>query len=576
MYFLRCRALSLSTFAAIAWLLLLSTVAPVCGFSQATTAPPANGPQAVAAPQENILPFIKGAWNTLGRSMNECSSISDPKFGAGATSVLYLPYGVTAPPAVAALSKCGVKVENLPKKITGLGTIPVDQLNAHGLLYLPNKYVVPGGRFNEMYGWDSYFIIVGLLEDGERDYSRGIIENFFYEIENYGAILNANRAYYLTRSQPPFLTSMIMAQYAADKKAGKDDKKWLAKAYEYAVRDHDLWIKPPKLAGGTGLARYFDVGEGPVPDIADHPEYYAAIADWLLKHPEVKYDPPDYIAPTLAQGIGPELMVPLCENKACPNAHAVKLSADFYQGDRAMRESGFDPSFRWGPFDGSTHHYAPVCLNSLLYKAEMDLAEMATMLNKPADAKKWLAAAEQRKQLINKYLWNADKGMFYDWDFTTGKQSTYNYITTFYPLWVGLATPEQAKAVMKNIGVFEHEGGLAMSDQQTGVQWDLPYGWAPTNLIAIQGMRREGFNSDADRVSVKFLDTIQSNFKRTGTIREKYNVVTGSDEAPVLAGYHENLIGFGWTNGTFLALLHALPPNEQKSVLQEKAGAKPN
>ena len=95
--------------------------------------------------------------------MNECSSISDPKFGAGATSVLYLPYGVTAPPAVAALSKCGVKVENLPKKITGLGTIPVDQLNAHGLLYLPNKYVVPGGRFNEMYGWDSYFIIVGLL-----------------------------------------------------------------------------------------------------------------------------------------------------------------------------------------------------------------------------------------------------------------------------------------------------------------------------------------------------------------------------------------------------------------------------
>ena len=100
------------------------------------------------------------------------------------------------------------------------------------------------------------------------------------------------------------------------------------------------------------------------------------------------------------------------------------------------------------------------------------------------------------------------------------------------------------------------------------MQWDLPYGWAPTNLIAVEGMRRAGFNSDADRVSVKFLDTIQSNFKRTGTIREKYNVVTGSDEAPVLAGYHENLIGFGWTNGTFLALYHALPPEQQKKVLQ--------
>jgi alpha,alpha-trehalase len=566
---------SVSTSARVTCLLVFVSFSQVWGLAQATTTAPANGPQAVAAPQQSIQPFIKNAWNTLGRSMNECSSISDPKFGAGATSVIYLPFAVTPPPAVAALSKCGVKVENLPKKITGLGTIPVDQLNAHGLLYLPNRYVVPGGRFNEMYGWDSYFIIVGLLEDGERDYSRGIIENFFYEIENYGAVLNANRAYYLTRSQPPFLTSMIMAQYAADKKAGKADTKWLAKAYDYARRDHDLWIKPPKLAGDTGLARYFDVGEGPVPDIADHPEYYAAIADWLLKHPEAEAQY-GYIAATLEQGIGPELQVPLCDNKACPNAHPVKLTADFYQGDRAMRESGYDPSFRWGPFDGSTHHFAPVCLNNLLYKAEMDLAEMATILGHPADAKKWRAAADTRKQLINKYLWNADKGMFFDWDFMTGKQSTYNYVTAFFPLWVGLATPEQAKAVMKNIGIFEHEGGLAMSDQQTGVQWDLPYGWAPNHLISVEGMRRAGFNSDADRVSVKFLDTIQSNFKRTGTIREKYNVVTGSDEAPVLAGYHENLIGFGWTNGTFLVLLHDLPPEQQKQVLQGTGPSKAN
>ncbi len=568
------RSFSPFTKARLAWLVVILSLAQVWAFAQATATAPAPA-QTAAAAQENILPYIKNAWNTLGRSMNECSSISDPKFGAGATSVLYLPFGVQAPPAVAALSKCGVKVENLPKKITGLGTIPVADLNAHGLLYLPNKYVVPGGRFNEMYGWDSYFIIVGLLEDGERDYARGIIENFFYEIENYGAVLNANRAYYLTRSQPPFLTSMIMAQYAADNKAGKADKKWLTKAYEYAVRDHDLWIKPPKVAGDTGLARYFDVGEGPVPDIADHPEYYAAIADWLLKHPddEEKYG---YIAPTLEKGIGPELMVPLCDNEACPNAHAVKLTAEFYVGDRAMRESGYDPSFRWGPFDGSTQHYAPDCLNSLLYKAEMDLAQMAEILGYSGGVKKWQAAAEQRKKLINKYLWNAEKGMFFDWDFTTGTQSSYHYVTTFFPLWVGLATPEQAKGVMKNLGIFDHEGGLAMSDQQTGVQWDLPYGWAPNNLIAIEGMRRAGYDAEADRVSVQFLTTVLTNYKRTGTIREKYNVVTGSDEAPVLAGYHENLIGFGWTNGTFLVLYHALPPELQKKVMQDNGNSSLN
>src|SRR5262249_4685009 len=122
---------------ALCWSLL---PAPVWAQAAAPAAPPQV---AAAPPQENILPFIKNAWNTLGRSMNECSSIVDPKFGPGATSVIYLPYGVTPPPAVAALSKCGVKVENLPKKITGLGTIPVEQLNAHGLLYLPNRYVVP-------------------------------------------------------------------------------------------------------------------------------------------------------------------------------------------------------------------------------------------------------------------------------------------------------------------------------------------------------------------------------------------------------------------------------------------------
>ena len=165
-----------------------------------------------------------------------------------------------------------------------------------------------------MYGWDSYFIIRGLLEDGKRDLARGMIENFFYEIENYGAVLNANRTYYLTRSQPPFLTSMVMAQYAADRAAGQPDLNWLASAYQYSERDYALWTHAPKLAGDTGLSRYFDVGEGPVPEIADHPEYYADVADWLVRHPQVHTG---YIASRAHSGIGPELQVPLCGGKPC-------------------------------------------------------------------------------------------------------------------------------------------------------------------------------------------------------------------------------------------------------------------
>ncbi len=152
-----------------------------------------------------------------------------------------------------------------------------------GLLYLPNRYVVPGGRFNEMYGWDSYFILLGLVHDRQMDLARGMVENFFFEIENYGAILNANRTYYFTRSQPPFLTSMIRAVYEAP--GTTPDTAWLAHAYAMAERDYALWISPEHRAGDTGLARYHDLGEGPVPEMADDSSYYPDVIRWLLAHP---------------------------------------------------------------------------------------------------------------------------------------------------------------------------------------------------------------------------------------------------------------------------------------------------
>jgi alpha,alpha-trehalase len=259
--------------------------------------------------------------------MNECSSIVDPKLGIDAHAVLYLPSAVVVPSEIERLEKeCQVRVRRLPRQITRLGEVMPGQLPTEGLLFLPNPYVVPGGRFNEMYGWDSYFIIRGLLEDGMRDLARGMIENFFYEIENYGAVLNANRTYYLTRSQPPFLTSMVMAQYSADKAAGRQNREWLARAYQYSKRDHALWTHRPKLAGETGLSRYFDVGEGPVPEIADHPEYYADVADWLVRHLQVNTG---YIASAPIVGSGPELRVPLCGEKPCAENRMVRFTADY-------------------------------------------------------------------------------------------------------------------------------------------------------------------------------------------------------------------------------------------------------
>ena len=172
---------------------------------------------------EPILGYITKSWDTLTRSMEECTTVVDPKLAEN--SVLYLPAEMAVPAQVGEMQKrCHIQVKSLPEKITRPGQINTAQLDPQGLLYLEHKYVVPGGRFNEMYGWDSYFIVRGLVRDGRIELAKGMIENFLFEIEHYGTILNANRSYYLSRSQPPFLTSMILSVYEAEKAAGHEDR----------------------------------------------------------------------------------------------------------------------------------------------------------------------------------------------------------------------------------------------------------------------------------------------------------------------------------------------------------------
>jgi alpha,alpha-trehalase len=237
----------------------------------------------------------------------------------------------------------------------------------------------------------------------------------------------------------------------------------------------------------------------------------------------------------------------------------VALPADFYKGDRSMRESGFDVSFRFGPFGAATHHFAPVCLNSLLYKTEKDLERMSSLLGHPEDARKWSHKAEERQKRINQYFWDARQGLFFDYNTVTHKRSQYLYAATFYPLWAGLASKDEAQAVAQNLKLFEQPGGLAMSRTKSEAQWDFPYGWAPLQLLAVEGLRRYGYNADADRISKHFASMVLENFRHDHTIREKYNVVTRSSETSVVEGYAQNVTGFGWTNAVFLELLHESP-----------------
>jgi alpha,alpha-trehalase len=521
-----------------------------------------------------ILHYISDGWNTLTRSTTQCASVADPKLKSA--TVVYLPADFPLPASLKTLqAECKVSVEHLPKPINHLGEIDVRRIQPPGLLFLEKPYVVPGGRFNEMYGWDSYFIIRGLLRNGRTDLARNMVENFFFEIDHYGAVLNANRTYYLSRSQPPFLTSMILGVYESQKNAGKNARDWLERAYKYASKDYELWVREPHLAASTGLSRYYDLGEGPAPEeMHDDPGYYRNVTAYLLMHPETATRHLSEVKKPAAESdlLGPSYSLQLCgasENQHkpdCAQFGTLALTSEFYKGDRSMRESGFDVSFRFGAYGADTHHYAAVCLNSLLYKTEKDLEQMSSLLGHEADARQWRERAEKRQKAIHKFLWNEQRGMFFEYDFQSQKPSTYEYITTFYPLWAGLATAEQARAVARNVSRFEQPGGLLMSRQETGGQWDYPYGWAPTQLLAIEGLRRYGYNDDANRLSYEFLSTVLQNFQRDGTIREKYNVVTRSSEVHVTAGYQANVVGFGWTNGVFLALLHALPPDWVKRL----------
>jgi alpha,alpha-trehalase len=489
--------------------------------------------------------------------MSDCASVADPKLTT--TPVLYLPAGEPIPASVRSMqSKCRVDVRSLPRTIHHEGDLSPDAIPTPGLLYLPHPYVVPGGRFNEMYGWDSYFILLGELADNRLPLARGTVENFFYEIDHYGSILNANRTYYLTRSQPPFLSSMVLAIYDAERSSRPTAARaWLERSLPYLLRDHALWTAPPHLAGDTGLSRYFDLGRGPVPEMADDSTYYVDVIHWLEAHPQ--QTPSGY----LERATTPQKHCPACLQTT---ADGEELTPAFYQGDRAMRESGFDTSFRFGPFSGSTEDYAPICLNALLYKYELDLARIETILDNPAASAHWSSLAAERRQRINKYLWNDELGLFVDYNARTHVQSHYRYLTTYYALWSGLASPAQAKRLVANLPLFERRGGLQMSAVDTGEQWDAPFGWAPTNWLAVEGLARYGYIADTLRIAREFTATVRSSYQHDGAIREKYNMDTASSDVTVTTGYRTNVVGFGWTNGVYLRMEQLLANTASPSL----------
>jgi alpha,alpha-trehalase len=536
----------------------------------------AQGQSGLATPAQlaSIREYIRRSWHTLTRSNRDLAAAAvDPKFkpGAGTSAKRSAETNTNRsanadadasaadssarwPVYVARDEDLGAIVARLRAQLkpAEFARIELRRLPARateaapGLLYLPRPYVVPGGRFNEMYGWDSYFIEVGLLRDGETELARDMVENFLYEIAHYGQILNANRTYYLTRSQPPFLTRMILGVYEEDR-----DRAWLARAMPAVEKYYRYWTEGEHLTPQTGLSRYFDAGTGPAPEVvagerdAEGRTHYDRVREFYRTHEVADYD----------------------ASKFYDRARD-ELTEAFYKGDRSMRESGFDPSNRFGPFSADITSYNPVCLNSLLYVYERDAARIARTLGRAREASLWERRASERRERVNRLMWDERDGLYYDYNFERREVRRYPFVTTFYPLWAGIANAHQAARVAANLRLFERAGGLQTSTNVSGSQWDAPYGWAPMQLIAVEGLRRYGYGREAERVSINFLSLVLKEFVEHNTIVEKYDVAARSSSLGrgLRFGYGSNEIGFGWTNAAFTELYARLPEGERTKV----------
>ncbi len=455
-----------------------------------------------------------------------------------------------------------LKVVILPKKIT---PEYVKSLNDKpGILnlgytkkgneYNGKPFVVPGGRFNEMYGWDSYFESVGLLIDDREDLAMSMADNFAYQIEHYGKILNANRSYYLTRTQPPFFSSLLKEIYAKNPNISKD---WLAKNLAMVIKEYEtVWMQKGVRLTDNGLNRFY--GEG----IGIPPETEEGHFDFVLKKYAEKHKP-DF-----------ESFKVMYQDGSIKD----KALDEYFTHDRSMRESGHDTSNR---LDDLCANLNTVGLNSLLYKYEVDIAFMIKeVFNdnfQDTNAEFWLSKAEKRKDLMNELMWNDEIGGYYDYSFVTKKQQKIESATNYYPLWVGISSDHQADRMIKNLFTnLVEKGGIAgttdISDKTNPNapqrQWDYPNGWAPHQMIIWRGLSNYGYKNEVQELVYRWLWMITKNaVNYNGTIPEKYDVVKCTHK--VYAEYgnvgtefdYITPSGFGWMNASYQLGLSLLTDN---------------
>ena len=394
-----------------------------------------------------------------------------------------------------------------------------DEGSAGSLIVLPEDYVVPGGRFREVYYWDSYFTMLGLATAGQDSLVRDMVENFAYLIDEVGFIPNGNRTYYLTRSQPPFFSHMVTLL------ASLEGDRVYAEFMEQLKAEHAFWMRGAdetsaenravnhvvRMTDSTYLNRYYDAGDRP------RAESYR------------------------------EDVFTIRESERDSQLVARHL--------RSAAESGWDFSARWFA-DGEnistiiTTDILPPDLNALLYHLELTIAEHTELV---PEREAWQGRADRRRAAIEEYLWNPETGWYEDRNWTEGSFTGYLTLAGVYPLFVGVASDEHAAAVARTLeDRFLAPGGLRTSLATTGQQWDAPNGWPPLQWMAYEGLRRYGYDELATEVRSRWMDNNERVYANVDKMVEKYNVEDITLEAG--GGEYPVQDGFGWSNGVYLRM----------------------
>ncbi|MCB1681462.1 MAG: hypothetical protein KDI65_05965 [Alphaproteobacteria bacterium] len=493
-----------------------------------------------------------------------------------------------------------VDIRTLPYDEHGHLNIPVDQ---HGLLYLPHRYVVPGVRFNEMYNWDTAFVVRGLIHSEEIERAKELVDNMLYEIDHYDStILNGNRTYYLPkkkeqkpRSQPPLITAKVLAVYHHyDKLQNPDMDKvtWLKQAATLCEQYYQHWVTPPHLHEESGLSMYNSDDPSPGEEVLySEPTHYAEAYRKLLEmYERQKRVDEEGATPEYQDRKDRYYIEQFLEMDEWGRPKG--LSEAFYRGDRAMRESGFDPSRLFGFFNVDIINYLPVSLNCLRYKMEKELSDIFSCLaeaepNNPEWQDKdamWAKRSLSTGEMIQDWLYddgldeNDQKVRYASFrDLNVNDEllkkhniepfRDYDYATAFFPMWVGVASQEQADEIVKNLlPRLMTPYGLMTSARETGSQWDAPLIWAPLQVIAMEALERYGYYEEAKAIGEAFLAMVDREYKRTGHVYEKYEGRTGTanTEGFIDKGYSTNDIGFAWTNSSILDIKKALVRLEYK------------